>query len=98
MSKIGPKVINREGFELMKVFATKYALSIGIEEFETDWSEKNPSMVGKKNTHGLAYYHGEGRDWHRTRDAAVKRANAMRVKKIASLKKQIDKLEALAFK
>jgi hypothetical protein len=83
----------------MKVFATKYALSIGIEEFEADWNENVPSMVTKKSDRWHACsYHGEGRDWHRTREAAVKRANAMRVKKIASLKKQIDKLEAQAFK
>lgn len=36
-------------------------------------------------------------DWHPTREAAVARANEMKVAKIASLKRQIAKLEALEF-
>lgn len=83
----------------MKVFATKYALSAGIEEFDADYSESYPSMVAKKTGRWhTSTYHGEGKDWHRTREAAVKRANQMRAAKIASLKKQIAKLESQAFK
>ena len=78
----------------MKVFATKYALSIGIEEID---GEIIGSMVSRKTDIWPQTYHGEGRDWHRTRDGAVKRANEMRVKKIASLKKQIAKLESTVF-
>jgi hypothetical protein len=43
------------------------------------------------------YAHGEGRQWHRTREAAVLIAESMRKKKIASLKQQIEKLEKLRF-
>jgi len=47
---------------------------------------------------GLApYYHGEGREWHRTPDGAIKRADIMRLKKIHAINKQIKKLEALDF-
>lgn len=83
----------------MKVFVTKYALTIGIEEFDAGYAESYPSMVSRKTDHWHTFtYHGEGKDWHRTREAAVTRANQMRVAKIASLKKQIAKLESWAFK
>ena len=38
-----------------------------------------------------------GNDWHRTEADAVARAEQMRVKKIASLEKQIAKLKKLSF-
>lgn len=41
--------------------------------------------------------HGEGRDWHRTYEAAARRASAMRDYKIASHKAKLAKLEALTF-
>lgn len=44
------------------------------------------------------YYHGEGNDWHRTKESAIAKAEEMRKKKIASLKKQIEKLEKMEFK
>lgn len=43
------------------------------------------------------YYHGEGKEWHRTRESAVAKAEEMRCKKIDSLKKQIEKLEKKRF-
>jgi hypothetical protein len=36
-------------------------------------------------------------DWHETKEAAIARAEVMRKKKLASLKKQISRLEALSF-
>lgn len=78
-----------------KYYVTKYALSDGIEEMEL-----RPSIA--PNSDG--YLCGEGwssfklgRDAFETRDDAVKAANAARIKKIASLQKQIEKLEKLAF-
>jgi len=38
-----------------------------------------------------------GNDWHRTEEAAIKRAEEMRLKKIASVKKQLGKLEKMRF-
>jgi hypothetical protein len=43
------------------------------------------------------YYHREGKDWHRTREAAVIRAEEIRMKKIASLKKHVAKLERTTY-
>lgn len=79
----------------MKVFVTKYALSNGIEEVEVV-ETCVPGLLQNVN-HSHLHYHTEGKDWHRTMEAAVKKADAMRAKKIASLKKQIAKLENTEF-
>lgn len=79
----------------MKVYITKYALSKGIFELEVEQSKNFPDMVC-----GFIYddhYHGEGIEWHRTMEAAITRAEEMRLKKIRSLKKQIEKLERMKF-
>lgn len=44
-----------------------------------------------------SYYHGEGKEWHRTKKSAIKKAEEMRQKKIDSLKKQVEKLERMMF-
>lgn len=79
--------------ERFTAYITKYALTEGI--FEAEGEESN----------GYFYY-GKGgydrnqacpEDWHRTREEAVARAEDMRKRKIASLKKSIAKMEALRF-
>ncbi len=84
--------------ERFKVFITKYALTQGIEEVLVE-STHTPTMVSRVSGQGnfSEYYHGEGRDWHRTRPRAIARANEMLQRKIASLKKQIAKFEKLKF-
>lgn len=80
------------------VFITKYALSGGIFEREVDDFSGGDVLV--KSAHGIngvTFYFGEGREWHRTREGAIKRAEEMRVKKIASLREQITKLEKMEF-
>lgn len=79
----------------MKVWITKYALSDGIKELEVEQSDFSPNMVFGKVYNDC--YHGEGKEWHRTYASATVRANEMRQKKIASLKKQIEKLEKMRF-
>jgi hypothetical protein len=79
----------------IKVFATKYALSLGIEEFIAEWNEDFPTRVS--NRWHSATYHGEGRDWHRNYSDAVAKAEKMRVAKIVDLKKQIAKLEKMTW-
>lgn len=78
----------------MKVYIVKYALSQGILEREAEECAISPEMI---RTDDGAYYHGEGKDWTRTKKAAVARAEEMRLKKIDSLQKQIKKLENLKF-
>jgi hypothetical protein len=82
----------------MKVYITKYSLTQGIEEIEaTECGERYPGMIETRENGYTAYYHGEGRQWHRSKEAAVEKAEKMRLAKIASLKKQIAKLEKLTF-
>ena len=42
-------------------------------------------------------YHFHGKDWHRTEQDAIARAEQMRAAKIASLKKSITKFEKMKF-
>lgn len=80
----------------MKVFITKYALTSGIQEKEVEQSEINPSMVSTIGTWNQNF-HGEGKDWHRTREGAIARAKLMRDTKLKSLQKSIKKLTAMTF-
>lgn len=67
-----------------KVFITKYALTEGILEKEAEICDYG---------HEIAYVKGEfssyslGKEAFRTREQAMERAEKMRLKKIASLKK-----------
>lgn len=79
----------------MKVFVTKYALTQGIEEEEA--RDVKDGMVQLTRHKFPVYMHGEGKQWHRTRESAIATAEKMRLKKIELLKKQIQKLEALTF-
>jgi hypothetical protein len=81
----------------MKVFITKFALTKGILEVEAQLSQHHDDMIvvndGIKNN----YFHWEGTEWHKTIESAKYTAERMRLAKIASLKKQIKKLETLKF-
>ena len=83
----------------MKAFITKYALTTGIQEVDAKEVGGPTKMITWKGEsdwcESTAHY--EGRDWCRTRESAISRADEMRVKKIASLKKSIKKLEVLEF-
>lgn len=79
----------------MKVWISKYALTKGLFEVDVELSNKFPDMVREKNT--IVFYHGEGKEWHRTKECAVKRAEEMRIKKIESLTKQIQKIKDMEF-
>ncbi len=71
---------------------TKYLFTRGI--FSTAVEDCKDKMV--KDTNGsLNYYHGD--EWHRTRENAVRHAEKMRKKKLASLKKSIEKIKKLEF-
>lgn len=79
----------------MKVWITKYALTQGI--FSIDAEDEGGGMVADRRTHAAIYYHGEGREWHRTHDAAIVRAEVIRDAKIASIEAQLRKLRAMTF-
>ena len=80
----------------MKVWSTKYALTMGIEEVEGE-------IYGEHTIeHWRAAYqqflHGEGKEWHRTLEGATERAEVMRENRLASLRKSISKLEKMQIK
>jgi len=80
-----------------KVFITKYALTKGI-------LEKEAEICDYGNGHIRAYVKEEfssyslGKECFKTKEQAMERAEKMRLKKIASLKKQIEALEKMKFK
>lgn len=78
----------------MKVYITKYALTQGI--FEKEAEDRGDEVI-KTVDEWPALFHGEGKEWHRTKESAVKRAEEMKIKKIQSLGKQIEKLKNLKF-
>lgn len=82
---------------MAKVFITRYALSTGIKELETDILK--PNIEGckdyvKDGSWNIFYI---GKDAFLTKEDAIMKAEDMRKKKIASLKKQISKLEKMTF-
>jgi hypothetical protein len=82
----------------MRVWITKYALTTGITEAEANTcsSSTDGRMIEVPSKLCYAsYFHRP--DWHETKEAAIARAEVMRKKKLASLKKQISRLEALSF-
>lgn len=79
----------------MEVYITKYALTQGIKKMEVE--DVGDGMVAVKTGIFYGYYHGEGREWHKTKEGAIKKAEEMRDKKIENLKKQIKKLENMKF-
>lgn len=83
----------------MKVFVTKYALTQGIKEVEVeDCGNGMVRTPGFLSNGGGRCFHGEGREWHRTKEAAVERAEKMRVDKIKSLQKSIKKIQDLKWR
>jgi hypothetical protein len=80
----------------MKVWITKYALTTGI--FEVEVRDVENGMVAHKQQGCYdIYYHGQGNEWHLNVESAIAKAEDMRKKKIAALKKQIAKLEKADF-
>jgi hypothetical protein len=87
----------------MKAFITKYALTKGIITTEIDAAVNNDMIFVKIPGHayaapGHAYATSlRGNDWHSTPEAAVKRAEEMRVNEIDKLERKIAKLRKKAF-
>ena len=81
----------------MKVWITKYALSRGIFEFDVDEPDPEyPNTILLRFVLGHQYCHGEGRDWHRTRKAAIQRAKAMAKAQLKVMEKKALQMQRLA--
>ena len=77
-------------------YITKYALTDGIIEVQ-DAVHRGADMIAVKSIGSHAYFHKEGRDWHYTKDSAIKQAEKMREAKIKSIEKQKQRIEQLKF-
>ena len=77
----------------MKIYSTKYALTKASKSTKPGSVVTVFVSVGQYNN----YLDGEGREWHRTRESAVARAEVMRKAKIESLRKSLAKFEAMRF-
>ena len=86
----------------MKVWITRYALTSGIEEIDSEKvlrlsidEDGFLTIVRNKSNY---YMEGFGKqDYKLDKQSAVAKAKEMRQKKIASLKNQIEKLEKMRF-
>ena len=91
-----PRKGNEVKKEHIKAWITKYALTEGIEVADAEMCSDGGMIAYGNVGYGSQYAHGK--DWHRTPEAALARAEEMRKAKIASLLKSIDKLERMTFK
>ncbi|MDU4943872.1 MAG: hypothetical protein E6X23_20430 [Mixta calida] len=78
------------------IYVTKYALTSGIFAVEADVEESRKIASYKQPaSYFVEYVHGN--DFHLTQEAAVARAEEMRIKKLQSLDKKIKQISAMKF-
>ena len=80
----------------MKVFITKYALTAGIEVREVEQDPVFAHMVTTPGNFRQSFF-VEGKDWHRTWESALARAEVMRRAKIVSLEKSLTRMREKPF-
>lgn len=80
---------------VIDVWITKYALTDGVEKVQAEHSPSYPGMVTVRS--GIYPQSFHGMDWHRTEADALARAEQMRLKRVAALKKQLARLQKLSF-
>jgi len=80
----------------VKVWVVKHLFSRGIIEVTGEMTESGAiSIEDKKSAWSYSHYHkGE---WYSTQEEAIKKAEEMKARKLASLRKQIAKIEAMSF-
>jgi len=81
-----------------KAYITKYALTNGIELVDAELCfDISPTIIMYRHDGNESTTYAHHKEWHRTLDAALERAEEMRSAKIKALKKQIIKLENIKF-
>lgn len=81
--------------EQFTAWVTKYALTEGILKMQVeDCFGVSPDMVKKVNSPSNWFH---GKDWHRSYEDAVARAEEMRTEKLKSIDKQRARILALKF-
>ena len=84
-------------YERIRAWVTKSALRDGVYMVEGDVCHGICSDMLKWGIKFGGTDTAHGKDWHRTPEAAIARAEEMRLAKIESLKKSINRLEGLKF-
>lgn len=78
----------------MRVYVTQYALTKGIQEHYVEVTNEFPNIaIVAKNR--IQMFHKPY--WHENYQDAVKHAEEIKTKKIKSLQKQMEKINALKF-
>ena len=80
-----------------KYWIIKYALTKGIYEVKAKTSNDNKDVLIAREGISISWFHGEGKEWCKSQEDAISRANDMKIKKIESLKKQLKSLENMTF-
>ncbi len=81
--------------EIFTAWITKHALTLGVQCVQAKQSFTEESMIVYGS--GVSMYYAHGNEWHRTREAAIARAEEMRIAKIKSLEKTLSKLRSMSF-
>lgn len=81
----------------MKIWNTKYCLTSGITVHDVEECGDNMVVIPKTQTSYPVHLHGEGKQWHRSLNAAIVRANEIKIKKLQSLDRQVKKISAIDF-
>ena len=80
----------------MKIWITAYCLTYGILERHAD--ETDGDIVTIRETNGTSWrLFGEGKNWHRNKSDAIKRANDIKIKRLMSIDKQRKRISAIEF-
>ena len=83
----------------MKVWITKYALTDGIIEAESDEkTQTKKKLFAFWNNDEFGGFYPQKEEVFFDKQSAIKKAEEMRQKKIESLKRQIKNLEEMRFK
>lgn len=78
-----------------KAWITKYALTTGVTVCKVEQHHQFNSLVSEVSKPWGPNYHGEGRDWHRTRESAIARVEEMRTAAIKAAQRKLDKLTTM---
>ena len=82
--------------ETFDAWVTKYALTSGIRKISAR-ACGSPGMIADTDERHFVTQYFFNDEWHTSPADALAQAEKMRVRKIASLRKQIAKLESLDF-
>lgn len=80
---------------LTQIWISKFALTTGLYTTMAELLPGGLAMVFGGHGTFDSCLRGEGLEWHRSRDAAIARADELRDAKIASLRRRISKLKAI---